>query len=1168
MKATTEIGLRVKQCMRWLRLRTGLLALLAAGPLALSTHVMAGAPFGPASMDNSIDLSAMGAKFPKRIKEAKEGEILVKFKPAVLAAARDNKHVQKGNLKLREFKRSGVHLVRVSPDQTLDASVASYQNDPDVEYAEPNYTLRAMATPNEPSFNLLWGLNNTGQTLGTPGADIRALSAWDFSTGSDTLVVMVIDSGVDYTHPDLAANMWVNTGEIPGNGIDDDGNGYIDDVRGIDVVNADSDPMDDYGHGTHVAGTIGAIGNNALGVVGVNWNVKILPCKILDATGNGTTADAVACLEYARALKLKGVNIVATNNSYGGLAPFSQTMRDAIDAQRDILFVAAAGNFGIDNDLSDFFPANFNAPNVISVAATDPSDLLPTFSDFGRRTVHIGAPGVNIWSTLNFNSYTSANGTSMAAPHVAGLAALLKAQDPTRDWRAIKNLLLTGGDARPALAGKTISGGRLNAFNAMTCVNRPLFSMVTLPAAFTVGVANTVSALSVNCGNAVGPVTATTSSGQTFSLLDDGIAPDAAAGDGIFTATWTPAQTFAFIDIASAAGTERLGAVDLTLTAVSGPASANRGDTVAVSVTVSNPSSTAAPASTVNLYLSVDGIITTADTLLASVPASAMPAGTQQVLVTSVTIPTTLATGSYFVGAIVDPANAIDEGDETNNARVGNVIAVTNIATDLSVTAASAPATAFTGDTVTLSATVANLGTSAAGTSTLYFFLASNPTVTSSYVLVGTAPVGALAGAATQVVSAPFALPVTLPPGTYSIIAFADGPNTITETNEANNSLVGNLITTTTRNVDLSFTGAGSPKTAKNEASINVTATVKNLGTAAAPGSTIRWFLSTDNIITTADTPLASISTAALAAGASRAVSVSTTVPGSVPAGTYYIGVIADPDNLVAETNETNNARVSGNTTVVSYTADLTMTAAAGPTSGATGQNVTFTGTLANLGGAAVNQPIKVGFYLSTGTTITTADTLIATTTVASLGGNASMPLTVTGTLRTDLTAGTYYIGAIADYDGLVPESNNGNNATLGGTMVVSYGPDLVMTAVAAPATLTRGSTVTVTGTIVNQGVGAFGSLGDLARQTIGTIRVGFYLSTNATITANDTRIGTVTLTSVPAGTSVPLSVSALIPGNLAPGTYYIGVIADDLGGLRESNELNNSLAGSIVVVQ
>ena len=244
------------------------------------------------------------------------------------------------------------------------------------------------------------------------------------------------------------------------------------------------------------------------------------------------------------------------------------------------------------------------------------------------------------------------------------------------------------------------------------------------------------------------------------------------------------------------------------------------------------------------------------------------------------------------------------------------------------------------------------------------------------------------------------------------------------------------------------------------------------------------------------------------------------------------------------------------------------MTAVAGPTSGATGQNVTFTGTLKNQGQAAINQSIKVGFYASVNASINTADKLIATTTVASLGAGASVPLTVTAALSTGLLAGTYTIGAVADYDSAVPESNNGNNALAGNTIAVTYGPDLVMTAVAAPAIATRGQTVTVTGTVKNQGVGAFGALSDQDSGKIGaTISVGFYLSTNATITANDRRIGTISLSSVPAGSSIPLTLSALIPANLGPGTYYIGAIADDTGALRESIEVNNALPGNIVTV-
>jgi subtilisin family serine protease/subtilase family serine protease len=1149
--------------------------MLAALALLLSIPVNAGI-FG--------DLSMMGSAFPKKWRDSKEGEMLVKFKASVPTATRDAKHVQEGNTKLRELKRSGIHQVRISPDQTIDGAIARYLADSNVEFAEPNYTVRAMRTPNEPAFNLLWGLDNTGQTLGTAGADIKAPLAWDLATGSADVVVMVIDSGLDYDHQDFTTtgvitpegiitgpNVWVNPFEIPGNGIDDDGNGYIDDVHGIDVVNGDTDPMDDFGHGTHVAGTIGAVGNNSLGVVGVNWNVKILPCKFLDAAGSGSIADAVTCLEYARDLKLNhGINIVATNNSYGGLGAFSQTMLDSIKAQRDagILFVAAAGNFGLDNDTAEFYPADFDAPNVIAVAATDHNDSMPAFSDFGRRSVHIGAPGVAIWSTVNFNFYTSANGTSMASPHVAGLAALLKAQDPTRDWRSIKNLVLSGGDPKPSLTGKTISGRRLNAFNAVSCANRPLFSVVKIPAAFTVGVPSTVSALSINCGNPVGPVTATSSAGETFTLLDGGIAPDQAAGDGIFTATWTPTRAFTFIDFASAAGSERIAADDLAVNAVSGPAGANRGDVVALSATVANVGTSAAPASTVNFYLSTDAIITTADTLVGSVATSALAAGAQQVVGANVTIPSTIATGTYFVGAIVDPANTIDEGNETNNAKAGNAIVVSNIAVDLSVTAVSGPTTGNTGNPIAVSATVQNLGTSAAAATTLKFYLSSDAVIGSTDTLLATLAVPALAGGASTIISASPPIPVTLPPGTYFIGAIVDPDNAIIETNEANNSRAGNTIVTSTQAVDLTMTAVSGPTTARNEQSITLSATVSNQGTASAPASMIRWYLSTDSTITTADTPLGSVTTTTLAAGASRTVSITTTVPASVPAGTYRFGVIADPDNLVAETNETNNARASGSTVAVSYTADLVMTAVAGPPSAATGTNVTFTGTLKNQGAAAVNQSFNVGFYLSSDSTITTNDRLVATVPVASLAAGESIPLSVTVTLRTSLQAGTYRVGAIADDGGVIAESNNNNNALAGNTIVVTIGPDLVMTAVAGPTTATRGQTVTLTGTVKNQGVGAYGALSDLDGPPNTIVRVGFYLSTNTNITANDQRIGSVSLTQILAGASIPLSVSATIPSTLALGTYYIGAIADDTGALRESNEGNNALPGNQISIR
>lgn len=421
-----------------------------------------------------------------------------------------------------------------------------------VAYAEPNYRVSTQATPNDPNFSLLWGLHNTGQSGGTVGADIKAPEAWNITTGSSNVVVALLDTGIDYNHPDLAANMFRNNADCNANGIDEDGNGYIDDCYGIDTANHDSDPFDDHYHGTHTAGTVGAAGNNSVGVVGVNWNVKLMPCKFLAADGFGDTADAVACLDYIAAMKDRGVNIVATSNSWGG-GGYSQALYDAIDAQRQrgILFIAAAGNYALDNDTNAVYPANYDLPNVIAVAATTQSDsLASSFSDFGRRTVHLGAPGYQILSTAPNNSYRTLDGTSMATPHVAGVAALLKAQNPARDWRAIRNLLLAGGDIKSSLSSTTVTGKRLNAYGSLTCTNAPVFSRLK-PAqdniTVSVGTPITISALNINCAAGAGDVAVFVVPGNVITLTDTGTGLDQAAGDGIYSGVFVPPSSGTFL---------------------------------------------------------------------------------------------------------------------------------------------------------------------------------------------------------------------------------------------------------------------------------------------------------------------------------------------------------------------------------------------------------------------------------------------------------------------------------------------------------------------------------------------------------------------------------------------------------------------------------------------
>ena len=332
------------------------------------------------------------------------------------------------------------------------------------EDAEPNYIVKALKTPNDSRFNELWAMNNTGQTGGTPDADIDAPQAWDFSTGSKEVIVAVIDTGVDYTHEDLAGNMWTNPGEIPVNGMDDDNNGFVDDYYGWDFAYDDNDPMDVYSHGTHVSGTLGGVGNNSKGVAGVSWNTHIMAVKFLDDEGYGWTSDAIDAINYAT---MMGADIMC--NGWGG-GGYSSALEAAIQAADNagILFVAAAGNEATNTDEYPHYPSSYDVPNVMSIAATDQNDNLANFSNYGTLTVDIGAPGVDILSSVPGNGYASYSGTSMAAPHVSGAAALLKAFNPSLTHLEIKEILMKSVDPLPSLYGKTVTGGRLNIHKAIT----------------------------------------------------------------------------------------------------------------------------------------------------------------------------------------------------------------------------------------------------------------------------------------------------------------------------------------------------------------------------------------------------------------------------------------------------------------------------------------------------------------------------------------------------------------------------------------------------------------------------------------------------------------------------------------------------------------------------
>ena len=421
----------------------------------------------------------------KRDVSAAEPEILVRFKPGVSLdeirriAARQND--------LMEDEIEAVKgLVAIDDLDNADAETTARQYaamSDLVEYAQPNYEIRldppgipaskrdllyrrGLGRPNDPQFEQQWALNNLGQDGGKERADIDALKAWLTTQGSEKIVVAVLDTGVDYTHKDLVSNMWTRPDSIPQYA--DDELGSFDDVHGFDADTNAADPMDDNGHGTHCAGIIGAEGDNNEGIAGVNWNVSIMPLKFLGRGGFGSTKNAIESINYAIDRKQKGVNVRVINASWGS-TQYSRALEDAIRAagEQGILFVAAAGNSSTDNDKRAHYPSNFNLPNVISVAALDRTDSMATFSNFGAKTVHIAAPGREILSTWLNGVYREASGTSMAAPQVSGVAALILANEPNLSVDKLRERILRSVDKLPALDGKVASGGRVNAAKAV-----------------------------------------------------------------------------------------------------------------------------------------------------------------------------------------------------------------------------------------------------------------------------------------------------------------------------------------------------------------------------------------------------------------------------------------------------------------------------------------------------------------------------------------------------------------------------------------------------------------------------------------------------------------------------------------------------------------------------
>ena len=1079
------------------------------------------------------------------------GQLLVTFGPTADATARGAAHRAAGGRAVAEIAGTRVALVSVAPGDEA-AAIARYRNDPSVRSAEPNYIRRVpeptahdggAVVPRDAYFGQQWGFHNTGQEFycfdwifgplcfyqGVADADIDAPEAWAVSTGSPSVVVAVIDTGVDYNHPDLASRF----------------------AGGYNFVAGNFDPLDDHGHGTHVAGTIAAGLENmtgspatAEGVVGVAPEARILAYKV--CAGDGTCTDSAVIAAIGRAVA-DGARVI---NMSLGATDYSQALADAVQAAwaAGVVIVAGAGN---DGTTAQFYPAALD--NVVAVGAFDENHLRASFSNYGSW-VDIAAPGSNILSTYPLSKceevgtpgeigcYAWLSGTSMATPHVAGAAALLWARGDVTSNTQVMDLLLRTADASGVSSTRLDSWtehGGLNLHDAMSdgaAAGRPVANA---------GPDETVKDLD---GDNVEIVSLDGSASHddngtivAYEWREDAVVLGASAQLAVPLGVGTHTLTLEVTDNDGLIGTDRV-----TITVAPG---------AMVAIAASTPEAREAGVVPGTFTVTRDGDPSTALTVAYAVTGTAIAGTDYQALSGTVLFAPGAATATIPVVPIDDLSNESNElvtvtliagaGYGVTTPGVASLSIVSDdLPPDLVVTP-TAPGIGGADVDIVVNDTTKNQGAGPTAASATGFYLSTNSSFDAADVFLGSRPVPPLAPSVTNAGATTLRIPAATVAGSYYVIAKADWNDQISESSNTNNVRSTGVIRI---GPDVTVSALAVPATAAAGVSFSALDTTQNVGGARAPVTSTHFYLSSNPTLDASDVLIGSRSVTELAAGVSHVGTATLMLPASTPGGSYYVIASADGPRTLAEPNETNNSRSS---LAVRVGADLVVSVLSVSGMAPLGGTISVNDSTKNQGAGPATDS-ATGFYLSANSVLDASDLFLGSRPAGALAPGVTNAAVTPLTIPTSVVAGSYYLVAKADWADTVPEGVESNNTR---SVSLRIGPDLRVTAVTAPASAVAGSSITVGDMTANEGP-----------EAVPATTTRYYLSTNATLSADDVLIGSRPVGALPAGASQAGSATVVVPAGLTPRTYYVVAAADGDNTVAESVETNNTKGRSISI--